>query len=160
MTGGPILRPAARVLLLDPDGRTFLFQWRDDATGFTWWATPGGGIDAGETPEAAARRELLEETGLREVELGPCIWLRETRFDFGGRSYVQPERIYVARVDPFDPALDGLNRVESAMLRDMRWWTAAEIAAAPDVFAPRRLASLLADLLERGYPTAPIHLDT
>ncbi len=158
MTGAPILRPAARVLLLDPDGRTLLFNWCSD-DGFTWWSTPGGGIDEGETPEEAARRELFEETGLRDVELGPCIWLRETRFTFGGRSYVQPERIYVARVEAFEPALDGLNTVETSMLRGMRWWTADEIARADALFAPRRLGALLAELLHQGYPAAPIDVD-
>lgn len=33
------------------------------------WQMPQGGLDAGEDPEAAARRELYEETGIRSVEL-------------------------------------------------------------------------------------------
>lgn len=59
-------RRIAVVMLVDEAERVLL-QLRDaqapSAPGK--WALPGGGIEPGETPEEAAHRELLEETGLR-----------------------------------------------------------------------------------------------
>ena len=52
------------VVLLKGDAA--LLQWRDDKPGLQdagLWVFPGGHLEAGETPERAARREFLEETG-------------------------------------------------------------------------------------------------
>lgn len=57
--------PAVVVLALDADGRIpFVRQWRVP-TGGSLLELPAGGVDLGETPEAAAARELQEEVGLR-----------------------------------------------------------------------------------------------
>jgi 8-oxo-dGTP pyrophosphatase MutT (NUDIX family) len=62
----PITNRALFVFLVDPEGR-ILLQLRDSQAPVSpnQWSVPGGQIEAGESPEAAARRELLDETGLR-----------------------------------------------------------------------------------------------
>ena len=59
------------ILALDADGRIpFVRQWRTPA-GRALLELPAGGIDPGETAEAAAARELQEEAGLRPGRLEP-----------------------------------------------------------------------------------------
>lgn len=53
----------AGVVVVRPD-RGVLMIWRHRFLPDTWgWEIPGGAIEQGETPEDAARRECLEETG-------------------------------------------------------------------------------------------------
>ena len=55
---------AAIVPVTDDDKVVLVRQWRQPLGDFTL-ELPSGGVDAGEEPETAARRELFEETGYR-----------------------------------------------------------------------------------------------
>jgi putative (di)nucleoside polyphosphate hydrolase len=61
-------RPNVGIILARPDGRVWLGR-RADTPGPRNWQFPQGGVDEGEELEAAALRELQEETGARSVTL-------------------------------------------------------------------------------------------
>jgi G:T/U-mismatch repair DNA glycosylase/8-oxo-dGTP pyrophosphatase MutT (NUDIX family) len=154
-SSGLSLRPAGRALVLDPAGRILLveFRWPDK----TVWAPPGGGVEPGETPEQAIVRELAEECGLRDFDLGPCVWTRAHWFTdmpgWGGQS----ERIYLVRTEPFEPAPEWTaEQLAGEGIAGQRWWTPEELEAPGTIFAPRRLPALLLDLLRDGPPPEPV----
>ncbi|MGC2410046.1 MAG: RNA pyrophosphohydrolase [Methyloceanibacter sp.] len=64
-------RPCVGVMLINAQGHVFVGR-RADRVGAPeglgqWWQMPQGGMDDGEDPETAARRELEEETGVRRA---------------------------------------------------------------------------------------------
>lgn len=65
-------RDCVGVVLLNASGLVWLGRripkWEGDVSQ-SWWQMPQGGIDAGESPEQAAFRELEEETGATKAEL-------------------------------------------------------------------------------------------
>ena len=57
-------RPCAGIMLANMQGKIFVGQRMDEPNGPDAWQMPQGGIDDGEEAEAAALRELFEETGV------------------------------------------------------------------------------------------------
>lgn len=143
----PRRRRSARVVLLDPEGRVLLLRLdpSSDPAGRGYWYLPDGGIMPFESVEAAARRELVEETGIREVALGPVIGERpDVSFTFRGRWIVQDEwyvagRVPTARIGSGRPG-DGERRAVEAH----RWWAHAELVATSDTVFPPELDDLVA----------------
>ena len=150
------LREAARAVLFDPDDRILLVRFEFPRAAF--WATPGGGLDPGETHEQAIVRELAEEVGLDEVELGPWIWTREHVIPFlDGKWDGQVERYVLVRTHRFEPVPRFTPELLAAeYVTGLRWLTVAELSASEVLFAPRRLPELVAALLRDGPPGEPV----
>lgn len=153
-------RQAARVVLLNPDAHVLLISARDpaDASKPSWWEIPGGGIDRRESSDAAARRELHEETGITGVEIGPCVWVQHSVFSFGGYDFDQHERIHVAWCDHVDvesvqPA--GLEALETLAFGERRWWPLDALLSSSDRVLPHRLREFLPDLVAGRVPPEP-----
>ncbi|WP_133915861.1 NUDIX hydrolase [Streptomyces sp. NBC_00582] len=155
------LRKVARVVLLDPQDRILLLHGHEpDDPAVDWWFTPGGGVEGDETREEAALRELAEETGITDVELGPVLWRRTCSFPFAGRRWDQDEWYYLARTTVTATRATALTELERRSVAGARWWTCRELARTHETVYPTRLAELLDRLLEEGPPPGPVTLDT
>jgi ADP-ribose pyrophosphatase YjhB (NUDIX family) len=155
------LREAARAIVVDPDERILLvrfeFPKRVAEGRRVVWATPGGGVDAGESYEEAIRRELAEEAGFEDADLGPVVWTRTHVFELGIDWDGQRERYFLVRSPRFEPMPQlTWEQLSSEFVTEVRWWTLDELETADASFAPRRLPSLLRRLLEEGPPSGPV----
>ncbi|MFD4988814.1 NUDIX hydrolase [Streptomyces sp. NPDC058374] len=159
-TGAESLRRVARVVLLDPDERVLLLHGHEpDDASVDWWFTPGGGLEGVETHEEAARRELAEETGITDIELGPELWRRVCSFTFAGRRWNQDERYYLARTRSSVTGPTALTELERRTVAGARWWSCEELTRTHETVYPTRLAELLRTLLDEGAPARPMTLD-
>jgi len=88
-TEASTIRPSAYALLEDTQGRVAVVRSADGTF------LPGGGIEAGETPEEAIRREGLEECGFI---IQPGKWLvRAVQFSYSNseKAYFEKRSIFV-----------------------------------------------------------------
>lgn len=150
------LRAAVRALLLDELDRLLLVRFEFPTA--TVWTLPGGGLDDGESDEVGLRRELREELGLVDVEIGPHVWTREHVIPMRTGHDGQRDHIHLVRVPHFEPEPEiGWEALRDELVHELRWWTLDEVASASGVlFAPRRLAVLARALLADGPPATPL----
>jgi 8-oxo-dGTP pyrophosphatase MutT (NUDIX family) len=160
-------REAARTVLLDGDDRVLLLRATDpaDPEKGEWWELPGGGIEPGEPSAEAAARELYEETGIRGIDIGGCVWQHRARFTFAGFRFDQREHIHVARLsgrpDDEDYRPGGLEAIEAMAFKGSRWWPLAELqdmVAGGGRVIPPWLCEQLPAFLSDGAPPEPIYL--
>ncbi len=160
-----IERPSARLILLDPQDRLFLFKVHnpavyDPADPFLdpFWVLLGGLVDPGEDFVETAIREAREETGLVVTGDVRWVWKRERIMQWRDKLVLHRERFFLGRTSSTHIDTSGLDAGEQAWTLDHRWWTADEISASAERFEPIDLAARLEALLRDGPPKEPIVL--
>ncbi len=133
----PVERDAVRALVIDAAGRVLLVQYRRPVGDENWWGTPGGGIDPGESHEAALRRELREEIGLQDFQPGPKLFEHLGEFAWAKQLYRQRNTTYLVRVGDHEPraTID----LEAEGVVGVRWWSLDELECSDEQFAPSDL---------------------
>lgn len=119
---------AVSVLVCDAQDRVLFIRHSYGPPG---WTLPGGGVAAGEAPEAAARREMAEELGL---QLSDLEWLETLSETVSGAP--QSAHVFRASTD-VEPRPDGREVVEA------RYFDPADVPTPLSALTRRRLEVLL-----------------
>jgi 8-oxo-dGTP diphosphatase len=148
------LRKTAGAVLLDPAHRVLLFEFvmPPNFIGGTrhFWATPGGAIDPGEDVLDAVAREVIEETGIKGVDIGDELWFGSNRIVLNGEPIETLERFFHLRSPTAQLGATNWTDLEKQIMRAHRWWTVPELIAAKETIFPPRFGYLVEHFLAHG----------
>lgn len=127
---------AVGVLVSGPDGRLVLLR-RAKEPGKGKLGVPGGFVDAFESFETAARREVLEETGLILPERLEYLCSSSNRYEYANVAYASSDVYFHVRMSSLDglAALDetdsvALLRLEEIDLQELAFQSGRDALAA------------------------------
>lgn len=120
------MRVAAYAVITDADSRVLLARWIEGRRAA--WTMPGGGLEAGESPEDAVRREVREETGYT-VKVGELLGIHSRVIPATQRVNKSSTPLHTLRIVYRAQVTGGKLRFETDGSTDMaEWFTLPAVA--------------------------------
>ncbi len=113
------MRVAAYAVVTDDDGRILLARWIEGRR--VAWTMPGGGLEPGESPEDAVRRELREETGYT-VKVGELLGIHSRVIPASQRVNTSDQPLHTLRIVYRATVSGGRLRFETEGSTDRAEW--------------------------------------
>jgi len=139
---GKRVRRSARLIVLDPQGRVLMFRF--DVEGRPpFWVTAGGECEADESFEDAARRELLEETG---IAADPGEQIARTTPEFvtvEGEPVQADERYFIVHVSDNQIDTSRHTELEQKVMTQHRWFRLGELSGWHEAVFPDNLDAII-----------------
>lgn len=139
-------RNSARLLIINPLNQVLLFRFRHDndaLAGREYWATPGGGVESGETFEQAAIRELAEETGIYVDNVGQSLTERVFEMTLpSGEVVLAHEQFYLIKMGDEDISNSGWTENEKTVINNYHWWDLNQLRNTHDVVYPLNIPDI------------------
>ncbi|WP_081612694.1 MULTISPECIES: NUDIX hydrolase [unclassified Methylobacterium] len=164
-SGVPPLRHVARALVFDPQDRLLLIAYEAQRPidpsrpeERTFWFMPGGGLEPGESHAQACLRELGEEIGVFDAEIGPQVAACDGPFFLFPKPRDARERYFVVRLPSDEVDTSRLAETEDSTVLGTRWWTLDELEASGERIEPAGLARLARRIASGERPEPPVTL--
>lgn len=161
------VRNSVKVILLNKESKLLLMGTDDpnitDINGQyrgRFWQLIGGGVEPGEHTLDTAKRELFEETGLKEKDVcfGPVVWHGTLNLVMYRKKTRILQRFIICRTEKLEVDLNHLTEAEKTTAKQLKWFSVNDIINCNEIIYPVVLSRYLEEIIHGRIPDPPIEI--